>query len=182
EILSAENQVLTSKRFTLQGNDTWKFFETVLTSPQTINDGRFALKFESAGEVEIDYVSLFPQQTFHNRPNGLRKDVAQCVAELTIENRVNWKNTIGKPELRKGEYNLWGYHATNGFGYHEFLQYCEDMGAKAMFVCNAGMSCDGRNGDYYDDKQVDGLIQDALDAIEYATGDAKTTRWGGERA
>lgn len=51
-----------------------------------------------------------------------------------MENRVNWKNTIGKPELRKGEYNLWGYHSTNGFGYHEFLQYCEDMGAKAMFV------------------------------------------------
>ena len=99
-----------------------------------------------------------------------------------MENRVNWKNTIGKPELRKGEYNLWGYHSTNGFGYHEFLQYCEDMGAKAMFVCNAGMSCDGRNGDYYDDEEVEVLIQDALDAIEYATGDAKTTKWGAERA
>lgn len=80
------------------------------------------------------------------------------------------------------EYNLWGYHSTNGFGYHEFLQYCEDMGAKAMFVCNAGMSCDGRNGDYYDDEEVEVLIQDALDAIEYATGDAKTTKWGAERA
>lgn len=99
-----------------------------------------------------------------------------------MENRVNWKNTIGKPELRKGEYNLWGYHSTNGFGYHEFLQYCEDIGCKAMFVCNAGMSCDGRNGDFYDDDQVEGLIQDALDAIEYATGDAETTRWGAERA
>lgn len=51
-----------------------------------------------------------------------------------------------------------------------------------MFVCNAGMSCDGRNGDYYDDKEVEVLIQDALDAIEYATGDAETTKWGAERA
>ena len=198
EILTAQNEVIASKRFTLKGDGEWKYFEAVMKPSQTMNDGRFALRFDSEGALEIDYVSLFPQETFHNRPNGLRKDVAQFVADLkpafmrwpggciveglTMENRVNWKNTIGKPELRKGEYNLWGYHSTNGFGYHEFLQYCEDMGAKAMFVCNAGMSCDGRNGDYYDDEEVEVLIQDALDAIEYATGDAKTTKWGAERA
>lgn len=198
EILTVKNEVVASKRFALKGDGEWKYFETVMKPSQTMNDGRFALRFDSAGELEIDYVSLFPQETFHNRPNGLRKDVAQFVADLkpafmrwpggciveglTMENRVNWKNTIGKPELRKGEYNLWGYHSTNGFGYHEFLQYCEDMGAKAMFVCNAGMSCDGRNGDYYDDNEVEVLIQDALDAIEYATGDARTTKWGAERA
>ena len=198
EILTAQNEVIASKRFTLKGDGKWKYFEAVMKPSQTMNDGRFALRFDSEGALEIDYVSLFLQETFHNRPNGLRKDVAQFVADLkpafmrwpggciveglTMENRVNWKNTIGKPELRKGEYNLWGYHSTNGFGYHEFLQYCEDMGAKAMFVCNAGMSCDGRNGDYYDDEEVEVLIQDALDAIEYATGDAKTTKWGAERA
>lgn len=198
EILTADNEVIAAKRFRLKGDGEWNCFEAVMTPSQTLDDGRFALKFESAGDLEIDYVSLFPQETFRNRPNGLRKDVVQFVADLkpafmrwpggciveglTMENRVNWKNTIGKPELRKGEYNLWGYHSTNGFGYHEFLQYCEDMGAKAMFVCNAGMSCDGRNGDYYDDREVEQLIQDALDAIEYATGDAKTTRWGAERA
>lgn len=198
EILTAGNEVIASKRFALKGDGEWKYFETVMKPSQTLNDGRFALRFDAAGALEIDYVSLFPQETFHNRPNGLRRDVAQFVADLkpafmrwpggciveglTMENRVNWKNTIGKPELRKGEYNLWGYHSTNGFGYHEFLQYCEDMGAQAMFVCNAGMSCDGRNGDYYDDEEVEVLIQDALDAIEYATGDAKTTKWGAERA
>lgn len=198
EILSAGGEVLASKRFRLSGDGRWRYFETAMTPTQTVNDGRFALRFDSEGALEIDYVSLFPKETFRNRPNGLRRDVAQVVADLkpafmrwpggciveglTMENRVNWKNTIGKPELRKGEYNLWGYHSTNGFGYHEFLQYCEDIGAKAMFVCNAGMSCDGRNGDYYDDEGVETLIQDALDAIEYATGDAKTTRWGAERA
>lgn len=198
EILSADGKVLASKKFRLNGDGNWKYFEGVLKPSETVNDGKFALRFDSKGSIEIDYVSLFPQETFHRRPNGLRRDVAQFVADLkpafvrwpggciveglTMENRVNWKNTIGKPELRKGEYNLWGYHSTNGFGYHEFLQYCEDIGAKSMFVCNAGMSCDGRNGDYYDDEQVEQLIQDALDAIEYATGDAKTTRWGAERA
>lgn len=198
EILTSDGKVLSSKRFSLKGDGKWKYFEGVLAPSQTMNDGKFALKFDSPGKVEVDYVSLFPQETFCNRKNGLRKDVAQIVADLkpafmrwpggcivegcTIENRVDWKNTIGKPETRKGEWNLWGYHSTNGFGYHEFLQYCEDINAKSMFVCNAGMSCDGRNGDFYDDAGVERLIQDALDAIEYACGDAKTTKWGAERA
>lgn len=198
EILTADNQTVASKRFRLGGEGGWHCLESVMVPSQTLNDGRFALRFDSTGEVEVDYVSLFPQKTFHNRPNGLRPDVAKFIADLkpafvrwpggciveglTIENRVDWKNTIGSPELRKGEYNLWGYHSTNGFGFHEFLQYCEDIGAQAMFVCNAGMSCDGRNGDFYDDVQVESLIQDAIDAIEYATGDAKTTKWGAERA
>ncbi len=197
EILSKDGKVLASKAFAMPGNGKWQFFEGTLTSPVTMNDGKFALKFNSKGKVEVDYVSLFPRETFKGRKNGLRKDVAEyiatlnpafmrwpggCIVEgLTMENRVDWKNTIGLPELRKGEYNTWGYHSTWGFGYHEFLQYCEDIGAKPMFVCNAGMSCDGRNGDYYDEAGVERLIQDALDAIEYAIGD-KTTKWGAERA
>lgn len=83
---------------------------------------------------------------------------------------------------RPGEYNLWGYRSSYGFGYHEFLQFCEDIGADGMFVCNAGMSCLFRNGDYVQGEALDELIQEALDAIEYALGDARTTRWGAERA
>ena len=164
-----------------------------------MNDGRFALRFELGGRTGDRLRVALPAgdlpQPVQRPAQGRRPNIVAdlkpafirwpggCIVEgLTMENRVNWKNTIGKPELRKGEYNLWGYHSTNGFGYHEFLQYCEDIGAQAMFVCNAGMSCDGRNGDYYDDKEVEVLIQDALDAIEYATGDAETTKWGAERA
>lgn len=98
-----------------------------------------------------------------------------------MENCVKWKETIGDPIKRPGEYNLWGYRSTYGFGYHEFLQYCEDINSDAMFVCNAGMSCLFRNGDYVEGKELDNLIQDALDAIEYAIGDINTT-WGAIRA
>lgn len=197
ELLSSEGKVLASKSFRLPGNGKWQYFEGTLTSPVTMNDGKFALSFNSKGRIEADYVSLFPRETFRGHRNGLRPDVAEYIASLrpafvrwpggcivegmTMENRVDWKKTIGAPELRHGEYNTWGYHSTWGFGYHEFLQYCEDIGAKAMFVCNAGMSCDGRNGDFYDEEGVERLIQDALDAIEYATGD-KSTKWGAERA
>lgn len=198
EILNANNEILGSHAFKMTSDGEWHLYECTLTASKTINDGKFALRFDALGKVALDYVSLFPQKTFNNRKNGLRADVAQYVADLkpafmrwpggciveglTMENRVDWKNTIGAPEWRKGEYNLWGYHSTNGFGYHEFLEYCEDIGAKAMFVCNAGMSCDGRNGDFCDEKGVEQLIQDAIDAIEYATGDARTTKWGAERA
>jgi len=198
QIRNSEGRVLASKKFALNGNGKWNCFKGALVPDETVSDGTFALVLDSEGEVELDYISLFPEKTFMNRPEGLRQDVAQFVADLkpafmrwpggcivegcTMENRVDWKSTLGAPELRHGEYNLWGYHSTWGFGYHEFLQYCEDINCKTMFVCNAGMSCDARNGDYYDDDKVAGLIQDALDAIEYATGDAKTTKWGAERA
>lgn len=197
EMLTSGNQPVASNEIHIKSDGQWHKYECTLQPGFTMNDGKFALKFNTKGSLEIDYVSLFPQETFKNHKNGLRKDVAQFVADLkpafmrwpggciveglTMENRVKWKNTIGPVEKRKGEYNLWGYHSNNGFGYHEFLQYCEDVGMKAMFVCNAGMSCDGRNGDFYDENQVEGLIQDALDAIEYATGPVDS-KWGAKRA
>lgn len=94
---------------------------------------------------------------------------------------MKWKETIGDPVTRPGEYNLWGYRSTYGFGYYEFLQFCEDINAHGMFVCNAGMSCLFRNGDYADSVKVEKLIQEALDAVEFAIGDT-TTHWGKERA
>ena len=99
-----------------------------------------------------------------------------------MDNRIKWKETIGDIVKRPGEYNLWGYRSTYGFGYHEFLQFCEDIDADGMFVCNAGMSCLFRNGDYWEEEnRIDNLIQDALDAIEYALGDT-TTVYGKRRA
>ncbi len=175
----------------------WQKYTTFFTSYVTANDLKLVLTFDNQEPVLVDYVSLFPRETFHNHPNGLRNDVAEMLADLkpafvrwpggciveglTFENRVKWKETIGDPVTRPGEYNLWGYRSTYGFGYHEFLQFCEDTGAKGMFVCNAGMSCLFRNGDFCNANQLDDLIQEALDAIEYALGDTTTT-WGKMRA
>lgn len=197
EMLTEDNRVVGLKKFRVKNDGAFHKYTAVLNASETMNNGKFALRFSSPGKIAVDYVSLFPQETFMNRSNGFRKDVAEFVADLnpafmrwpggciveglTMENRVKWKNTIGPVEKRKGEYNLWGYYSTNGFGYHEFLQYCEDVGMQAMFVCNAGMSCDGRNGDYYEEDQVEELIMEALDAIEYAIG-PKESKWGAERA
>lgn len=181
----------------LKNDNKWNCYEVSLTAVKGRNDYSLYIDLENRGDIYLDYVSLFPKETYKGRENGLRKDIASYLAELkpafirwpggciveglTMDNRVKWKETIGDPMKRPGEYNLWGYRSTYGFGYHEFLQYCEDIHSDAMFVCNAGMSCLFRNGDYVEGKELDALVQDALDAIEYAIGGVDT-RWGAERA
>lgn len=176
----------------------WNEYTGTIVAAETGNDFRFMITFPNKGKLYVDFVSLFPEDTYKGRKNGLRNDVATMLADLkpnfirwpggciveglTMENRVKWKETIGDIVNRPGEYNLWGYRSTYGFGYHEFLQFCEDIDAYGMFVCNAGMSCLFRNGDYYSNAgQIDDLIREALDAIEYAIGD-NTTFWGKKRA
>ena len=98
-----------------------------------------------------------------------------CVVEgATLENRMRWKETLGDPMQRRSEWIRWNYHSSWGLGYHEFLQFCEDIGAKAMYVANVGMSCVGNNGDYTN--ELEPFVQDIKDAIEYAIGDT-TTLW-----
>ena len=197
-LLDREEQVVASEEFRVAQDGSWNRYEGTFTVDVTANDLRFALLLPHKGKVYIDFVSMFPENTFCGHKNGLREDVAEmleslhpdfvrwpggCIVEgLTMDNRVKWKETIGDIVERPGEYNLWGYRSTYGFGYHEFLQFCEDIDADGMFVCNAGMSCLFRNGDYWNgEHQINDLIQEALDAIEYALGDTTTT-YGKKRA
>ena len=196
-MVNPQGEKMGSQLLEVSRDNRWNHYELALRVPETRNDYRLALCFPNQGQAWVDYVSLFPEKTFKGRKNGLREDVAQKLAELkpdfirwpggciveglTLDNRVKWKETIGDPVTRPGEYNLWGYRSTYGFGYYEFLQFCEDINAHGMFVCTAGMSCLFRNGDYADSVKVEKLIQEALDAVEFAIGDT-TTHWGKERA
>lgn len=195
-IVSTDNRVLAEKKFRIE-KEGWQEYTSVLKASGTDSKGSFQLCFDAPGTVWVDYVSLFPKKTFKNRENGMRRDVAQKLADLkpafvrwpggcivegaTIENRVKWKETLGDPMTRRGEWDLWNYRTTMGFGYHEFLQFCEDIGADAMFVANVGLSCRFRNGDYVDESQLPVYIQDICDAIDYAIGDV-STEWGAKRA
>lgn len=177
----------------------WTELTATLTSEGTSAKGELALEFNQTGTVFVDYVSLFPQATFKGRKNGQRADVAQMLVDLhpkfmrwpggcivegaTYENRVKWKETLGDPMTRRGEWDLWGYRATWGMGYHEFLQFCEDLGMDAMFVNNAGMSCSVRNGDFVSSNaDMDAVIQDFRDAIDYALADPASNQWAKMRA
>ena len=177
----------------------WTELTATLTADGTTAKGALALEFDQKGTLFVDYVSLFPQATFKGRKNGQRADVAQMLVDLhpkfmrwpggcivegaTYENRVRWKETLGDPMTRRGEWDLWGYRATWGMGYHEFLQFCEDLGMDAMFVNNAGMSCSVRNGDFVSsDAAMEAVVQDFRDAIDYALADPAANKWAKMRA
>lgn len=197
KLISEKGDLLASVDLGELKANQWNDISKDLVSSAKDSKAKLALEFNSTGTISFDYVSLFPEKTFNNRPNGLRKDVAEilvglkpafmrwpggCVVEgISLENRFEWKKTLGDPAARPGEYSLWGYNNTYGFGYYEFLQYCEDIKAEGMFVCNVGLGCQYRMGDVCSNEEIDYYLDDCLDAIEYALGDV-STEWGAIRA
>jgi alpha-L-arabinofuranosidase len=197
KLISEKGNVLASSPIKLTSTNEWNDVRNTLSPAAKDPKVRLALEFNAPGKVWVDYVSLFPEKTFRNRPNGLRNDLAGmlqglkpaffrwpggCVVEgITLDNRFEWKKTLGDPAARPGEYSTWGYRSSYGFGYNEMLQFCEDIGAKAMFVCNVGLACQFRMGEASPDDQINFYLDDCLDAIEYALGDV-ATEWGARRS
>lgn len=195
KLVAEDGTELCNRPLAIDPDRTWCEYTGQLTATGSDPHARFVIELEGTGTLLLDYVSLFPE-TFRNRINGLRNDIAQtlealhpafvrwpggCIVEgIDLSNRIEWEKTIGDPKNRPGIYDTWGYRATMGFGYHEFLQFCEDIGAAGMFVCNAGIGCQGRVGDACREEDLDAFIQDALDAIDYALGDG-TTEWSRKR-
>ena len=122
-----------------------------------------------------------------------------CVAHGNgIDNMYDWKGSIGPLQARKPLRNIWGYHQTRGLGYHEYFLFCEDIGAEPVPILAAGVPCQNSgncNHDSHGDEllckgqqggipleKMPAYIQDVLDLIEYANGDARTTEWGRRRA
>jgi alpha-L-arabinofuranosidase len=193
----SDGKILASHSFKTIKGETWKKYTCQLTALQADPKAKFVMSFGSTGTVWLDFVSLFPQKTFKNRPNGMRADLAGYLADLkpafirwpggcfvegiNIESAPNWRRSVGAVEKRVGTYSPWGYWSTDGFGYHEFLQFCEDINASAFYVFNAGVSCDFRSGTYIPDEGVDSIIRDVLEGIEYALGPV-TSKGGKLRA
>ena len=189
----------------------WKKYEIVLKSPETQKKANLRIFLKGENPVCLEHVSLFPVNTFKNRKNGLRRDVAQaladvkpgllrfpggCIVEGTdLETRYQWKNTIGPVENRPLNQNRWehtfdyryypDYYQSYGLGFFEFFQFSEDIGAEPLPVLNVGMACQFQNWDkecaHVPMDQLDPYIQDCLDLIEFANGDVNTT-WGKKRA
>lgn len=175
----------------------WTRHELVLIASADAPRAELQLTASSAGEFWLGGVSLFPLETWKGRRNGLRPDLMDMLAALnpkfirfpggcvvegfSRETGIRWKDTIGPIEERRGHWSLWGYRDTGGLGFHEFLLMCEDLGAEAMWIFNAGMSCQGRGPELVPLDELQPLIQDALDGIEYAIGPVDSP-WGARRA
>ncbi|GIV21458.1 MAG: alpha-N-arabinofuranosidase [Armatimonadota bacterium] len=183
---------------TVRGIGTdWKRFSATLTSRATDPKARLVITADSPGTVWLDMVSLMPEDTFKGRANGLRRDLAQMLADLKpsflrfpggcfvegdrMSNALRWRETLGDIAERPSRWCVWGYTTTQGLGLHEYLQMSEDLGAEPLLVVNCGMACQYRNGDVAPMEQLDEWIEDALAAIEYAIG-PPSSRWGALRA
>jgi alpha-L-arabinofuranosidase len=192
-LTSPDGEVLAESVLPLLTNQ-WKKYELELIAANDCSEARLELTTTGRGDVMLDMVSLFPQDTFRGRKNGLRKDLAQALADLKpgflrfpggcivhgsgLANAYRWKDTIGDVAERRPNWNLWGYHQTYGLGYFEYMQLCEDIGATPLPVLPVGVACGFRQP--FDKVPMDELqpwIDDALDLIEFANGPV-TSEWG----
>jgi alpha-N-arabinofuranosidase len=175
---------------------SWGRFEATLKTGRVAATAKahFCITLDQPGTVWLGLVSLFPP-TWHDRPNGLRKDLMQMLVDLhpkflrfpggnylegdTVETRFDWKKTLGPIEERAGHPCPWGYRSTDGMGLLEFLEWCQDMKAEPVLAVYAGYSLRGMHVNPGPD--LEPYVQDALEEIEYVTGDPSTP-WGARRA
>ncbi|HEX3719840.1 MAG TPA: alpha-L-arabinofuranosidase C-terminal domain-containing protein [Verrucomicrobiae bacterium] len=172
----------------------WRHFTLSMVPSQTDPAAQLLLQINQIGSVYLDFVSLFPAQTFNNRTNGLRPDLAHMLLNLkpsfvrfpggswvdglSIADAYHWDMTVDDPANRVPRTNLWGYMVDNGLGYHEYLQMCEDIGAVPLFAVNCGMDV---NQNAVPTNQLGPWVQEAVNAISYANDDTNTP-WGAQRA
>lgn len=172
-------------------------FEYSFSCKDGDSDARFFIEPKSAGTVIYDFVSMFPEDTYCAEKNGFRKDILEflkamkpgflrfpggCVVEgVTLDNAIHWKKTVGPIEDRPGHWNLWHYRFSDGLGMYEYCRLGEILDADLMYVCNCGMSCQGRGSELAEGETLQYWLQNALDGIEYICGGADT-EWGSLRA
>ena len=202
----------------IKASDEWKQKKAVLVSVDDAVNANLVIEPLQVGGLQLDFISLFPQDTYNGRTNGLRKDLAETIADLKprfvrfpggcathgngINNIYHWQATIGDLWERQGDFNIWNYHQTRGLGFYEYFLFCEDMGAEPLPVLSAGVPCqnssrggaegyrqDGQQGGIPFLKDLEGkpspyqymgkdltmesYLQELLDLIEWANGDAK---------
>ena len=204
-----EMQFFALKSITVDSKE-WKKYQVEIKSTKTIQKAALRIFLEGKNAVDLEHISLFPTDTWMGRENGMRKDLAQALADLKpgifrfpggcivegtdLDTRYNWKNSVGPVENRPLNENRWqytftyrhlpDYYQSYGLGFFEFFQLCEDFGAEALPVLSCGLACQFQNNDpsaHQPVEELDSFVQDALDLIEFANG-ATTTEWGKLRA
>ena len=181
----------------------WKKYSAKIITSDSAQKGKLNLIFEGQGVIDIDVVSLFPHDTWMNRPGGLRNDLVQKIADLKpgfirfpggcivegkdLNNRYQWKTTVGEVDDRKLIMNRWNvefprrsapdYYQSFGLGFYEYFQLADDLGAEPLPILNCGMACQFNSGEVVAMDELQPYIDDALDLIEFANGSVNTT-WG----
>jgi len=185
----------------------WKKYTTSFLATETEPKAKLRILVKGAGTVDLDMISLFPQDTWKQRPGGLREDLVQKLADLKpgflrfpggcivegreLETRYQWKRTIGDIASRKMIVNRWNtefahrpspdYYQSFGLGFLEYFELAEDIGASPLPIINCGMACQFNTCELVPLDELEPYVQDALDLVEFANGDINT-KWGKKRA
>jgi alpha-L-arabinofuranosidase len=185
----------------------WKKFTASVRASETDPKARLNLLVDGGGTLDLDLVSLFPKDTWGMRPNGLRADLVKLLKEMQpgflrfpggcivegryLEQRYQWKTTIGEVDERRLIVNRWNtefrhrptpdYYQSFGLGYYEYFVLSEDIGAEPLPIMNCGMACQFNSGELAPLEDLDHFIQDTVDLIEFANAPAGS-EWGRRRA
>jgi len=204
ELLNAMDNVIGNTTLSPATSDKeWRKEAVSFTSTDTAWKGKLKISFEGSGVIDLDMISLFPSDTWKNRPGGMRSDMIQLLADMKpgfirfpggcivegrdLAQRYQWKKTIGPIDERELIINRWNievadrpapdYFQTFGLGFFEYFQIAEDIGAEPLPILNCGMSCQFNTAEVVPLNELDAYVQDALDLIEFANGDVNT-KWG----
>jgi alpha-N-arabinofuranosidase len=204
--IEEDNHVVGETQLVVLTN-AWKNYEATLRPRDSINKGHLNLVVQGNGTVDVDLISLYPNDTWQNRPNGLRSDLVKLLKEMKpgflrfpggcivegryLDQRYQWKTTIGDLDERKLIINRWNtefnwrltpdYYQSFGLGYYEYFQLAEDIGAEPLPIINCGMACQFNSGELAPLEDLDHYIQDAIDLIEFANAPVNTA-WGRKRS
>lgn len=188
-------RTLAETRVVLNGSE-WKQYAFTLKTAQVESPSarnHFELLSAQAGTVSLQLVSLMPP-TYANRANGLRPDLMERMAAMHpkflrlpggnyvegdhLADWYNWRETIGPLADRPGHQAPWSYWSTDGLGLLEFLEWCEDLRMEPVLAVYAGYAL---KHEHVEGKALEPFVQEALDEVEYVTGDV-STKWGARRA
>jgi alpha-N-arabinofuranosidase len=206
ELVNSKGEVIGTANLAPDSKD-WKKYAVSFQSTATEPKAKLNIWFEGKGSLDLDMISLFPDDTWKNRPGGLRADLVQLLYDLKpgflrfpggcivegreLATRYQWKKTVGDINERQLIVNRWNtefshrptpdYFQTFGLGFFEYFQLAEDIGAEPLPILSCGMACQFNTAELVPMDQLDPYIQDALDLIEFANG-STTSKWGKLRA
>ncbi|MFD2526765.1 alpha-L-arabinofuranosidase C-terminal domain-containing protein [Flavihumibacter stibioxidans] len=207
ELIDEKGGVIGSTSFVPDQSADWKKGSVSFTSNATSPKAKLNIWFEGNGQLDLDMISLFPEDTWKGRKGGLRADMVQMLADMKpgfvrfpggciveghdLTVRYQWKKTVGPVEQRQQIINRWNaefahrptpdYFQTFGLGFFEYFQMSEDIGAEPLPILNCGMACQFNTAEVVPLDQLEPYVQDALDLIEFANGEV-STKWGKLRA
>lgn len=204
-----EKQAFATGHITVNSGE-WKKYTVELKAVKTEPKGILRVILEGRQTVDLEHISLFPTDTWKGHENGLRKDLAQALADIKpgifrfpggcivegtdLDSRYNWKNSVGPVENRPLNETRWlhtfayrlypDYYQSYGLGFYEFFQLSEEIGSEPLPVLSCGLACQFQNNNadaHVPVAELESYIQDALELIEFANG-GTDTKWGKLRA